>query len=356
MTQETKQAFAWGEPLGEALFKQIPEDFRVDEQLPFQPSGEGEHIFVHVEKRGHNTAWASKLLATTAGVDPRQVTYAGLKDRHGVTSQWFGVHLPGKHEPDFSVIQEEGVKILQVARHDRKLRTGALSGNRFVIRLRSVTGDYEALESRLQQIKSSGVPNYFGPQRFGHGGRNVDMALAMFRGEISRKRVNRQKRSLYLSAARSWLFNHYLSERIAAGTWNRYQPGDVLMFHDSDTLILPERLDDTALERAARNELLPTGSMWGRGSLLSQDAVFEQEKQLATISPDLAEGLEMAGLNQERRALVLMPAEMEWQFDGADLIVSFSLRRGSYATALLRELVNLTEPENREPDKNKKDN
>ena len=354
MTQEMKQAFAWGETLGEGLFKLVPEDFRVDEQLPFQPSGEGEHIFVHIEKRGHNTLWVSKLLAEAAGVAPRQVTYAGLKDRHGVTSQWFGVHLPGKHEPDFSTIQDEGIRILSVARHDRKLRTGALSGNHFTIRLRSVTGDHEALEHRLDQIKTSGVPNYFGPQRFGHGGRNVDMALAMFRGEISRKRINRQKRSIYLSAARSWLFNHYLSTRIEAGTWNQYQPGDVLMFHDSDTLILPERLDDRALERASENELLPTGPMWGRGSLLSQEDIAEQEKQLAMISPDMTEGLEMAGLNQERRALVLMPVGLEWQFEGADLLLSFSLRRGSYATALLRELVDLIEPE--VASDNKKDN
>ncbi|WP_461537964.1 tRNA pseudouridine(13) synthase TruD [Spongorhabdus nitratireducens] len=358
MTIQMDQAFAWGGPEGQALFKQSNEDFRVDEILPFQPSGEGEHILIQIEKSGHNTAWVSKLLAAAADVPPRQVTYAGLKDRHGVTTQWFGVHLPGKHEPDFSVIeqQEEGIRILQVARHDRKLRTGSLTGNRFQIRLRELNGDRDQLEQRLQHIKTKGVPNYFGPQRFGHEGRNVETALAMFRGEISRKRINRQKRSIYLSAARSWLFNLHLASRIEDNSWNRYQPGDVLMFNDSDTLILPERIDDSAIARAASHELLPTGPMWGRGRPVSQESVAEAEKQLAEGHPDLTSGLEMAGLNQERRALVLMPAAFEWQFEGDDLLLSFSLRRGSYATAVLRELTTLVEPDFRDAaDKNNND-
>ncbi|MGB1271583.1 MAG: tRNA pseudouridine(13) synthase TruD, partial [Endozoicomonas sp.] len=254
-------SFALGGPVGHCLFKQKPEDFCVDEELPFEPEGEGEHLYLLIEKKGENTDWVAGLLAKYAGVRRQVVSYAGRKDRQGVARQWFCLSLPGQSDPDWQGFQSNTVQILKQARHRKKLRAGALKSNRFTIRLREVEAEREEVEKRLNQIFQQGVPNYYGEQRFGHEGRNVDKALAMF---SNRFRVQRNKRSVYLSAARSWLFNQVVSERTDRGLWRNYLAGDVLGFWGSNSLIF-DALDENLSSRLEVGDLSPTAPLWGRG-------------------------------------------------------------------------------------------
>jgi tRNA pseudouridine13 synthase len=181
-----------------AELRRTPDDFRVDEILGYDADGEGEgeHALLWVEKRDANTDWVARELARFAGVPPLNVGYAGLKDRHAVTRQAFTVQLAGKLDPDWSAFPHAEVKVLASTRHKRKLKRGALRGNRFVLVLRDVRGERTRAEEVLQAIATRGVPNYFGEQRFGHEGGNVAQARAMFTG----RRVDRDKRSILLLA------------------------------------------------------------------------------------------------------------------------------------------------------------
>ncbi len=335
---------AFGGTVGSALFKLTPEDFQVYEQLPFSPRGEGEHLFLHIEKTGQNTAWLARQLAKLANVPAMDVSYAGLKDRQGVTVQWFCVRIPGlPHENEQSQWQAhlatlEGVRLLGAYRHDRKLRTGALIGNDFVIRLRDFEGDRTALENRLASIAETGVPNYFGEQRFGRDGHNLILAHKLFSGEI---KLARERRGFALSAARSLLFNAMLAERVKDGTWNTLVAGDVLTFPDAASLIYPERQDESVHERFAQRELLSTGALWGKGTLASQGAVQALESTIAERYGLLAKGLEQRDLKQERRALVSTVKNLQWAWDGQDIVLRFSLYKSCYATSVLAELVDV---------------
>ncbi|WP_263078723.1 tRNA pseudouridine(13) synthase TruD [Endozoicomonas sp. Mp262] len=327
---------AWGGPLGHCQFKSIPEDFIVDEELPFEPEGEGEHLLLRIEKTGHNTDWVAGQLARHIGVKRSSISYAGRKDRQGITRQWFCVSLPGLPDPDWQGFETESLQIITSVRHRKKLRTGALKSNRFKITLRQVDGKQAELEKRLCQISAKGVPNYFGHQRFGRNGNNLEKASLLFEGSL---RVQRNKRSMYLSAARSWLFNQVLSERVALNNWNDWVAGDVLGFQDNNSLIFDE-LDESLKARLEQNQVTPTGPLWGRGTLLSGIACKQLEETVCGRYQLLCEGLETQGLQQERRALRLMPGEMSWQWcDSATLTLEFRLPKGCFATSVLRELL-----------------
>jgi tRNA pseudouridine13 synthase len=219
-----------------ARYKSVPEDFLVEEQLSFEPSGEGEHLLLWVEKRGANTAWVAKQLAHLFNVKERDVSYAGLKDRHAVTRQWFGIHLPGQSkslslkEPDLKSLSNDEFSILKGSWNNRKLRHGAIAVNRFELVLRDIQGDRGRIEDSLNDLLHAGFPNYFGEQRFGRVENNVEQAVAMLNGG---KRVRRHQASIYLSALRSWFFNRYLAERVTQQNWNRPQPGDRLNLNGS---------------------------------------------------------------------------------------------------------------------------
>ncbi|OED45064.1 hypothetical protein ACH42_05850 [Endozoicomonas sp. (ex Bugula neritina AB1)] len=333
-------AFAHGGQAGSCLFKSKCEDFRVDEELPFEPEGEGEHSFLLVEKKGENTDWVAGQLADYAGVQRQSVSYAGRKDRQGVTRQWFCVTLPGLADPDWSALPLTSVKVLKQARHRKKLRTGALKGNRFEITLRKVMADRGMLEALLTKVSHAGVPNYYGEQRFGFGGRNLNRALALFDGKL---RVNRNKRSIYLSAARSWLFNRIISERVINGSWDQFQFGDVLGFCDSNSLIF-DTSDSGITERVESGDLSPTAALWGRGEPAVTEQILALEKELAAKVPSLCNGLEHAGLKQERRITRLIPENMIWNWQEDDsLQLNFYLPKGCFATSVLRELLDCRE-------------
>ncbi len=310
----------------------------MDEIPGFEPEGEGEHVLLQIEKRNTNTQWLADQLARYAGIPKRDVSYAGLKDRNAVTRQWFSLGLAGAAEPDWEDMNIENVRVLQHVRHRRKLRRGTLQGNRFQLVVRELHGDLAALEARLQQVDQQGVPNYFGEQRFGHDGANLQQALAMFQG----KRIkDRHKRSLYLSAARSCLFNELLSVRVAAGNWNRAIEGDVMLLAGTNSYFIPDAIDAEIQQRLDSFDIHPSGCLWGKSESPARDQAALLEDNLSQTHPEYCRGLEQAGLKQERRSLRLQAAELEWELDASQqqLELLFILPAGSYATTVLRELV-----------------
>lgn len=329
-----------GPPEASALFKSVPEDFQVTEDLGFSPDGEGQHQLLRVRKREANTEWVAQGLAAFAGVSRAQVSFAGLKDRWALAEQWFSIDLAGRAEPDWSTLELPGVEVLEVARHRRKLRRGTLAGNRFALRLRQVSGDRPALEGRLARLAEQGAPNYFGPQRFGRGGDNLRGAESLFAGRRIR---DRHRRGLYLSAARSALFNAVCSARVAAGTWCTILPGDVLSLTGSRSFFLARPDDPDLASRLAAGDVSPSGPLWGAGELPSRDATADLERRVLEPFAGWCRGLEAAGLRQERRALRVQPAALSWTWEGDDLWLRFGLPAGCYATAVVRELVQIPE-------------
>ncbi len=328
---------AHGAPVLTALFRSRHEDFVVEEVAGFEPSGQGEHALLTIEKRGLNTVEVVQRLMRWAGVRDVAIGYAGLKDRQAVTRQRFTVHLPGRDTPDVAALESDSVRVLEAARHSRKLPRGALAGNRFELVLREVVGDREAIEARLAAIAAIGVPNYFGEQRFGRAGDNVAQALAMFAG----RRVRREERSMLLSAARSELFNRVLAARVQDGSWRTGLDGEVWMLDGRRSVFGPERLSAELSARCDAFDIHPTGPLWGRGELRS-DADCRAIEQRLLVGDDvdaLRAGIEAAGMEQERRALRMRPAAMAWTWPGDDVLrVVFELPPGAYATTVLAEL------------------
>lgn len=307
-----------------ATLKLLNEDFIVTE-LPLQlPGGEGEHVWLDIEKNGANTVFVAQQLAEAAGVQDRDVGYAGLKDRYAITRQWFSIYLPKGERPDLTGLQHPEFKVLSQSRHVKKLRPGDLQGNRFRIVLRDVTGDpgvMTAIEANLQAVAAQGVPNYFGAQRFGFDGGNVEQGRAMLAREIRVR--NPKKKGIYLSAVRSFVFNEVLALRIRQGLWGQTLPGDVM-------------------DEAGQ----PTGPLWGRGRVTTTGQAQALEMGVAKRHASLCDGMEHAGLDQERRALVVRPADMSWEWPQAgQLVLAFSLPAGTYATSVLNEILRTTEPD-----------
>jgi tRNA pseudouridine13 synthase len=328
-----------GYPQASGRIRVFAEDFQVEELTPFQPDGEGEHVLLWVEKREANTDWVARGLGRHAGVKPVAVGYAGLKDRQAVTRQWFSIHLAGRDEPDWQALELEGVRVLESHRHGRKLRRGTLKGNRFVIRIREFQGDRGEVQARLESLARFGMPNYFGDQRFGHEGGNLDKADAMLRGGLRVK--DRHRRGLYLSAARSLLFNRVLARRVEQDNWRQALPGEVLMLDGSHSVFRADEIDDELRQRLRDHEVHPTGPLWGRGRPLTGGAALELEQEVLAGDADWRNGLEHVGLKQERRALRVIPGDLRWDWPEGDLELRFFLPAGAYATSLLRELVSL---------------
>lgn len=325
-------------PSASGTIRSVPEDFLVHEMLSFEPSGSGEHVFLHIEKIGENTEFVARQLARLAGVRVRDVGYAGLKDRHAITRQWFSVWLPGKPEPIWSEIESERIKVLQTTRHARKLVRGALAGNRFCVTVRDCRGDMAKTNVTLGLIRDNGIANYFGPQRFGLNGDNIEMARAMFRG----MNIRREQRGLLLSSARSYLFNRILSCRVEQQTWNRAMPGDVLTIDGSGSNFVAPRLDADIDCRVKTGELHPTGVLWGHGDIRATGEALKIEKSVIDSNSELAEGLVLAKVGIGRRPLRVKVKQLEWQWlEAMQLRLTFGLPAGSYATAVLREIIDI---------------
>ncbi len=326
-----------GRPPARALLRVEPEDFQVREILGFAPEGSGQHRMLWVEKREVTTEQVARALGRLAGVPPVAVGYAGLKDRHALTWQWFSIDLAGRTEPDWTALELPGARVLAAHPHRRKLARGALQGNAFLVRLRAVSGDRGAVERRLQWLSREGFPNYFGEQRFGHESRNVERVRAWFAGRLRPR--GRHERGLLLSSARSLLFNRVLAARVADGSWNRLLSGEAPMLDGRRALFRLHQPDAHSRARCRALDIHPTGPLWGRGETLVSGALGRWETWLCRRDTLLVEGLERAGVAAARRALRARAAELEWSWQGDSLELAFRLTAGTYATALLREVV-----------------
>ncbi len=336
----TENKYFHGKPESTGLLRSEISDFKVFEQLPFAPCGEGEHLYIHIRKTGANTLFVARELAKYFQVKEQLVSYAGLKDRFAVTEQWFGIHVPGKQTYNLNDLNIEGVEVLSYQRHNKKLRTGALTGNRFEIVLREVTA-LKALAERWQNIVVQGVPNYFGEQRFGIAGGNIERAIALFSGQ---KVKDKKKRGMYLSAARSHIFNKVIDQRIQQGCFDKVAIGDVMMLAGTQSVFQLDKLDESITKRYIEKDIDITAPMWGAGELMTSDAPLALEKNVADDLQELCQGLPRFGLKQERRRIRLSISDTDIEVvpeqDGTNTVkVSFFLPAGCYATTILRELI-----------------
>ena len=321
-------ARAHGAPLFTATIRQAPADFVVREQLGFKCSGDGEHDFLHVEKTGANTEWVARQLARYADVPARDVGYAGLKDRHAITRQWFSV--PRWNSPDWGQLAVEGIRLVDQQRHNRKLRRGAHSANEFRIVLKGDVPGGPELQERLSLIAGAGVPNYFGEQRFGRGGANINLADAWAAG----KRLPRHKRSIAISTARSFLFNEFLDARVRAGTWNCICPGDRANLDGSGSVFDVDAIDDEIERRCLEMDIHPAGWLPGVGAP-PLDIFADCESWLSALVRDK--------VRAANRSLRLKVTDFSWTVESNALALGFSLGRGAFATSVIREIAEIRE-------------
>ena len=336
--------FAHGGPPLTGVLKSEPEDFEVEEVLGFDADGLGEHDLLWVEKRGNNTQWLADELARFAKVPQIAVGYAGLKDRQSVSRQHFSVQLPGR-QVDWSALSLPGVRVLKVARHSRKLKRGALTGNRFVLRVRAICGDRDQAHVRFEQLVQKGAPNFFGEQRFGIDGGNLERARRLFAGA----RMDRQQRAFALSAARSEIFNAVLAERVAQGNWDLPIAGELCMLDGRRAYFGPADPDAELCQRVVAGDVHPSGPLWGCGENPSARDCAELEQRIAAQFPEFTAGLARAQMDHERRALRVCAKELQLDWDATTLQLRFELPAGAYATAFVRELLELTVPLNNSP-------
>jgi tRNA pseudouridine13 synthase len=300
-------------------------DFAVLEERGAPFAETGEHLYLRVRKCGQNTRWVAQQLAAFAGLPYKAVSYAGLKDRHAVTEQWFSLHLPGQAGPDWNAFALPDVTVVAARRHDRKLRQGFLSYNRFSIVLRNLSAvDAGILAERLRCMAQNGVPNYFGPQRFGRDAGNLSLALR----PGGWRRLPRAQRSFALSALRGALFNLYVAERVRGGSWLTGLEGDA---QQSDRARGAAEQDTSVFEP----RLAPAGPLWGRGNGGASGAARELEERVYGAFPAITGLLEQAGARFSRRPLIARLGELDWDHTGDQLRLQFALGPGAFATTVL---------------------
>ena len=336
MFENPEMPWFLGAPQATGVIRFRPEDFVVEEVARVSPEGQGSHLWLWVEKRAANTEWVARELARAAACAPRDVGYAGLKDRHAVTRQWFSVPGADGLEKRLESAAIEDARILESRRHTRKLKRGTLDGNRFQLRIRGFSGDEGQLQERLEKIRAHGVPNYFGPQRFGNRGQNVEQGFRLLQGNA---RIPHHKKSIYLSAMRSFLFNQVLAERVRRGDWNTIIPGDLAMLDGTQSIFPCENPDAEIEDRVKRHDIHPTGPMPGEKGSRPAGLSAEVEQAVLGNWPQLIELLCAQRVHAERRSLRLCPAGLEWRFEDGDLVLVFGLPPGSYATTVLREIL-----------------
>ncbi len=362
--------------LKHATYKAHTTDFIVNELLPLEFTGEGEHLWLHIQKSGMNTAYLAKLLSEWAEIPLRDVGFSGLKDRHALTTQWFSLRIPKKQLPDseFAPVDigaNESITILEQQWHNKKLNRGTHRANQFIITLRDIEfagfdtpspsseqllSAKQAVEQHLMTISQSGVPNYFGPQRFGRSGNNIREALSLFARPVpearppsnkgKRKRVPREQNTMELSAARSLIFNEILAARVRDGSWNKGLAGEVFNLDGSGSIFASDEIDDTLRARLESGDIHPTAVMWGTGNEKVSGKAAAMEADTVAHSPlltQLATGLEQRDIKAQRRALRLPIEALSWEWqdteDSQILILNFTLTTGSFATSVLASLV-----------------
>ena len=356
-------------PLQQATYKTNTTDFIVNEILSLDFTDEGEHLWLHIQKSGMNTAYLAKLLSEWADIPLRDVGYSGLKDRHALTTQWFSLRIPKKQLPEseFAPVDigvNESITILTQHWHNKKLNRGTHRANQFIITLRdlkfaddsTLTDNKPLVEQHLSTIHKTGVPNYFGPQRFGWNGNNVKEALALFvrpareprpqPKKSKRKKAPREQNGMELSAARSLIFNEILAARVRDGSWNTGLAGEVFNLDGSGSIFASEEVDQTLHARLASGDIHPTAVLWGINNDKVSGVAAAIENGIMQKSPllsQLATGLEKRDIKAQRRALRLPIEALSWQWQDKNneqtLVLSFTLTTGSFATSVLASLI-----------------
>lgn len=325
-----------------AIYKAQPDDFQVREVLGFEPvyDERGQHHWLFIEKWDANTEFIARQLARYADTPLKNVSYSGLKDRQARTWQWFSVELPATKPVDWNAFEHANCRITEHVRSSRKLRRGVHQANRFMLRLQNVS-EPAALEENLNYVASHGVPNYFGEQRFGRDAANLSRAYSML--SAGERVKDRHQRSILLSAPRSFLFNHVVSERIETGIGHQLLDGDVCMLAGSHSVFVHDGSDADLPARLQSGDVRLTAPLPGRGRSLVQGAAAEFESAILNRWADWCEGLERAGVEQSRRALWLLPGDFTWRWDKDNCELEFTLERGSYATSVLRDIADITQ-------------
>lgn len=333
--------YAHGVPVGSGVIRERAENFKVNEGLSFEPSGEGEHVFLYIQKTGLNTEDVVKILAQYAGVPRSSVSFAGMKDRQAVTKQWFSVQLPGQSGPDWQQLDNADIQFERITRHSKKLKRGAIKFNQFEIIISQLDADRQFIEQRAESIIKLGVPNYFMQQRFGYLCQNLNRAYELFLKKQPIK--NKKTRGLFLSSARSFLFNQVLARRVSSHTWDQALEGDVFVLDGSRQFFQNEAVSTDIQARMIEHDIHPSGPLFGSSESVVKYGVRESEEAVFSDNIVFCEGLKKQKVESARRSLRVVPQNFELNFlDNDRLQISFRLQSGSYATAVLRELVNTT--------------
>ncbi len=319
------------------LIKQSSSDFQVDEVLGFEPEGSGEHVFLFIKKVGMTTDEVIRVLAKKLSLKPRDIGYSGLKDKTAVTRQWLSVPWP--IVKDFPELKEDGFDIERAVRHTRKLKRGTHKKNHFTINVTALNFDEDAWLERLTCITLQGVPNYFAAQRFGFDGANVEKARDYFKRPY---RLSKYKKGLYLSSVRSYLFNHYLSLRVKEGNWCTAIEGDSFNLEGSHSLFTPDALMEDIPRRIEQLDIHPVGFMSGKKPSYLTAKALDYEASVRECYPDLVAGLIQENAETDHRPLRIVPENVTWEKDSpSSYRLSFTLNKGSYATAILLELAHV---------------
>lgn len=331
-------AYAFGLPTVQGVIKASEDDFIVIEQLGFEPSQQGEHLYLFVEKRGLNTEQVLLELAKAFAIPKKMVSYSGLKDKQALTQQWFSVHLPGVYPEGSDKLAGEGWRVLRAERHHKKLHIGTHKANHFTITARNVSG-METLPERIAVVQKRGVPNYFGEQRFGHVRQNLVQGWRFLQGE--KKVKDPFLKGVYYSALRSYIFNSVLSARIEAGCWDTPLAGDVMMLQGTHSFFVESELNETLCKRIADWDISPSGPLFGKGKLREQteaarllDAVLQE-----TTLAEVGDKLQAARVELLYRPYRLAAEDLQYtQLDRQTAQLQFRLPKGAFATSVLREI------------------
>ncbi len=317
----------WRENRATGIFKKLPEDFVVHEVLDWDFTGQGEHIFLQIEKTGCNTTWVAKQLARFYGVPPRDVSYSGLKDRHAVTTQYFSVRVPGVKAGQYDIPQHDEYRVVSHVLHHKKLKRGNHRYNDFIIRLRDVTGDTKLIDKRLRFIRDKGCPNFFDSQRFGRENNNLARLMAWITGEIELRK--RDEKSIVLSALRASIFNRQLGERVENKTWKQIVAGDRVILDGSHSHFIPECVDEEIAQRAADKDIHPAGILVG-----AESDFCEKSEMLETL-------MRREHLKEDYRPLRLNIKNLNWRQEGKDYIIRMRLPSGAYASGVIKQVFDI---------------
>ncbi len=321
--------------------KTTPEDFVVEELPAYLPTGEGQHLYVWIEKRNLSTQEAVAIIAKAAAVSERNVGYAGQKDRAAITRQWLSIVTPLTG----LVVEDDRLTILATSRHNNKLRLGHTKGNRFILRVRGVEPDAEARANNIfARLAATGMPNFYGPQRFGHHSDNAALGAALLGlGEHDERRRADRDRHLFrlaISALQSELFNRIVTARIADGLWEQVIAGDVLQRRGGGLFSTTDLVTDQ--ERLLRHEVDITAPMPGLNERPeARDEARAREDRVLAESGIPREAFERSRGQAEgaRRPARIVIQEPVAQLVAPDVLeLTFTLPPGAYATRVVAEV------------------